>query len=152
MTPGGDVGTHIAICDDAPDLRLLMTLALTRDGHEVSCFEGGRQTLAALCSASPLPDLLLLDVQMPEMDGWTVLEQLRGDARFDSLRILMCTVKFSQADLIQAWELGCDGYLTKPFDLDELSDTVTTVLARSAAENADFRDEQQSVLTSPLGA
>ncbi|MEE8601899.1 response regulator transcription factor [Euzebya tangerina] len=140
----------VSICDDAADLRLLMSLTLENEGYEVATHDGGIRTLEGLRTSRSLPDLLLLDVQMPEMDGWSVLAEVRGDPRFDGLRVVMCTVKFSQSDLARAWEMGCDGYLTKPFDLDELCATVAAVTSRTNCQNQAFRDQQRAIFAGEL--
>jgi DNA-binding response OmpR family regulator len=79
-------------------------------------------------------DLLLLDVQMPQMDGWDTLAAIRD--RFGNLgpRVVLCTVKGHPRDLIHGWALGCDGYVWKPFDLSALMSEVDAVIGRRPAE------------------
>jgi DNA-binding response OmpR family regulator len=77
----------------------------------------------------PLPDLVLLDVQMPELDGWDTLEALRAQPRLAGVPIILCTVKSAPVDLARGWALGCDGYVVKPFAIADLTAEVEAVLA-----------------------
>jgi two-component system, OmpR family, response regulator AdeR len=94
---------------------------------------GGREALERL-EADLDPDLILLDVQMPEMDGWNVLSRIRDLYGEEGPRVVMCTVKGHPKDLIHGWTLGCDGYVWKPFDMRALTDEVNSVLGRSQAD------------------
>lgn len=120
--------SHILIIDDAADLRLLMRMALQSEGHTISDADGGRAGLQMLEALGDV-DLVILDVQMPAMDGWDVLERMRRDPTHEWTPVLMCTVKFSHDDLTRAWELGCDGYLNKPFDLGDLTQMTQAIIA-----------------------
>lgn len=124
---------RIVVCDDAVDLRLLLRITLEGAGHEVFEVGNGAEALSVLDDHEDL-SLVVLDVQMPGMDGWAVLDAIRGHPVHHDLRVVMCTVKFGQEDLARAWELGCDDYLGKPFDLDQLLDIVDDVLSRTPPE------------------
>src|SRR5438445_9545119 len=106
----------ILVVDDDPDMRLLLEQVLARDGFEVSRADRGAHALALLGAPQP-PDLVILDVQMPEMAGWDTLAAIRRDSRVGGIPVVLCTVKGSPVDLVLGWELGCDGYVTKPFDI-----------------------------------
>jgi DNA-binding response OmpR family regulator len=71
--------------------------------------------------------VVLLDVQMPDMDGWEVLRAIRSEPAWSDVRVVMCTVKGRAVDIDHGWELGCDAYVTKPYDIDVLVGTVQGV-------------------------
>ena len=81
-----------------------------------------------------MPDLVLLDVQMPELDGWDTLRSIRSVERLKALPVILCTVKAGSADTALGWSIGCDGYLPKPFAIDALVRAVQEVLAATPEE------------------
>lgn len=138
---------RILVCDDATDLRMLLRITLGERGHDVTEADGGPAALAELVTAAPPFDLLLLDVQMPEMDGWDVLSRVREDPGVGDLRVVVCTVKHSRDDLVAAWTLGADGYVSKPFGLDQLARAVDSALTRPEAGRAAYWERQLALLT-----
>lgn len=126
------------VVDDAPDIRLLADLVLTMAGFAVTAAGSGREALQILGRGS-LPDIVLLDVQMPEVDGWETLTRLRGDPRTVGLPVVLCTVKGLPEDTLKGWSLGCDGYLGKPFDIGGLVDELHGVLRRDGDERMELR-------------
>lgn len=124
---------HVLVVDDNADVRLLVRYALGHYGVRVTEAEGGTQALAILASAM-IPDLVLLDVQMPDMDGWETLEAIRRTPSIADLPVVLCTVKARPEDTVRGWELDCDGYVTKPFDIDALHAQVREVAARTMPE------------------
>jgi CheY-like chemotaxis protein len=130
------------IVDDAADLRALLRHLLGRAGFDVLEAASGPEALAQL-SLGDVPDVAIIDVQMPGMDGWETLAQLRRDRLTSELPVLLCTVKSGPADLLRAWELGCDGYLEKPFDIAELVTEVEAVQARTADQRVAFREQRR---------
>ena len=138
---------RVLVCDDAPDLRLLMALTLEGAGHEVVQAEGGAAVSPLLAERDDI-DAIVLDVQMPLVDGWDVLQAVRADPVHHTVPVVMCTVKFSHEDLIRAWELGCDGYVNKPFDLDTLVRAVEEVIALAPADRTARRSDALQRLTS----
>ncbi len=131
-------GKHILIVDDQPDIRELLDAVLQIKGYEVSAAPGGIAALEMLDNGFA-PDLILLDVQMPEMDGWDTLTAIRSRYGDDGPRVVMCTVKGHPRDLIHGWASGCDGYIWKPFDMKLLVDEVASVMARSSADRGPVR-------------
>jgi two-component system OmpR family response regulator len=117
------------VVDDAPDIRLLADLVLSMAGFTVSAASSGSEALRKL--AGDLPDIVLLDVQMPDVDGWETLARVRADSRTADLPVVLCTVKGLPEDTLKGWSLGCDGYLSKPFDINGLVDELHAVLHRS---------------------
>lgn len=130
----GRRAARVLVVDDASDLRLLMTAVLRRAGHEVFEANSGEQALAWLADQGPQgwADVIVLDVQMPEVDGWEVLRRLRADpAVYGRAAVLVCTVKSSASDRQRARELDASDYLAKPFAISELTDRVATLAQRS---------------------
>lgn len=125
------------VVDDAPDIRLLADLVLTMAGFTVSAASSGSEALRKL--AGDLPDIVLLDVQMPDVDGWETLSRVRADARTADLPVVLCTVKGLPEDTLKGWSLGCDGYLGKPFDINSLVDELHGVLRRSREQRLAVR-------------
>jgi DNA-binding response OmpR family regulator len=117
----------ILIADDEASIRDLARLYLEKEGFRVEQAENGAQALA-LARRDPPPALLVLDLMMPEMDGWEVCRRLRAES---SLPILMLTARDQDIDKIVALEMGADDYLTKPFNPRELVARVRAILRRA---------------------
>jgi CheY-like chemotaxis protein len=135
---------RILLVDDAADIRLLVRAVLQRSGHEILEADSGSAALAHL-GQPPLPDAVILDIQMPGVDGWETLSALRADPAAVDLPVLVCSVKAARQDTSRAWMLGCDGYLTKPFNIVDLAHEVDAVIAMSP-------DERQAVRRARLAA
>lgn len=129
------------VVDDAADIRLLADLVLSMAGFTVVAAPSGGDALRLL-AADELPDIVLLDVQMPDLDGWETLSRLRGDPRTALLPVVMCTVKGLPEDTLRGWSLGCDGYLGKPFEIAGLVAELKTVMARDHQQRADVRSSR----------
>lgn len=131
---------RILIADDDADIRQLVIYALADEGHEVSVAKNGTETIKHFTEAAP--DLLILDIMMPEVDGYDVLRALEEqDTRADA-RILVLTAKGSEHDWKLGYDLGADRYMTKPFDPEELIATVNELLS-ATSEELDARREQE---------
>lgn len=126
------------VVDDAPDIRLLADLVLSMAGFSVTAAASGSEALRKL-AAGDLPDIVLLDVQMPDVDGWETLSRVRADPRTADLPVVLCTVKGLPEDTLKGWSLGCDGYLGKPFDISRLVDELNGVLARNVKQRLAVR-------------
>src|SRR6266566_3301199 len=126
--------TTILAADDDPQLLRLMTRNLQLEGYDVIAASDGQQALE-LVENNNL-DLLLLDVMMPKMDGFTVCYRVR---EFSAVPIIIVTARGQDQDKVRGLDLGADDYLTKPFSVDELLARVRAVLRRAqftARENA----------------
>lgn len=126
--------TTIVAADDDPQLLRLMTRNLQMEGYEVNAASDGQQALELI--ENHVPDLVLLDVMMPRMDGFTVCHRVR---EFSSVPIIIVTARGQDQDKVRGLDLGADDYLTKPFSVDELLARVRAVLRRaqfSTKENA----------------
>ena len=117
----------IMVVDDDPNIVQLIRLYLTRDGYDVVSFERGDEALAAF-KQDP-PSLMVLDIMLPGMDGWSVCREVR---KISQIPIIMLTAKDDTFDKVLGLELGADDYMTKPFDGKELRARVKAVLRRSA--------------------
>ena len=117
----------IMVVDDDPNIVQLIRLYLTRDGYDVVSFERGDEALAAF-KQNP-PSLMVLDIMLPGMDGWSVCREVR---KISQIPIIMLTAKDDTFDKVLGLELGADDYMTKPFDGKELLARVKAVLRRSA--------------------
>jgi len=126
------------VVDDAPDIRLLADLVLSMAGFSVSAASSGMEALRLLAEGD-LPDIVLLDVQMPGVDGWETLSRLRRNPRTADLPVVLCTVKGLPEDTLKGWSLGCDGYLGKPFDIGALVEELEGVLRRNCMEREGIR-------------
>lgn len=133
------------VVDDAADIRLLADLVLTMSGFTVTAAASGREALQKLAGAD-LPDIVLLDVQMPDVDGWETLTRVRATPRTADLPVVLCTVKGLPEDTLKGWSLGCDGYLGKPFDIGGLVEELNAVLARTPAQRLAVRRDRVASL------
>ncbi len=119
----------ILIVDDDVDTLRLVGLMLQRQGYQISAATNGQQGLSK--AVEEIPDLILLDVMMPDMDGYEVTRQLRQNSLTASIPILMFTAKTQLDDKVAGFEVGADDYLTKPTHPSELQAHVKALLARS---------------------
>ena len=122
------LNTRILLVDDDPNIRQLVNLYLQKEGFEVEMAERGDEALK-LFRASP-PNLMLLDVMLPGMDGWQVLREAR---KTSNAPIIMLTAKDETFDKVLGLELGADDYIAKPFDMKELVARIKAVLRRYQA-------------------
>ncbi len=120
---------QILVVDDDPDILKFVEMNLELEGFDVALAGGGREALEK-AKASP-PDLMLLDVMMPEIDGLTVLKRMRSDPLTANIPVIVLTARSLAEDRVKGLDLGADDYITKPFDLEELIARIRTVLRRS---------------------
>ena len=123
--------TRILVVDDEANIVELEKLYLGREGYQVENAASGRDALARLVSINP--DLIVLDIMLPDMDGLEVCRQIRAKSR---VPILMLSARKEDVDRIVGLELGADDYLTKPFNPHELIARVKAILRRSKAETS----------------
>lgn len=133
--------TTVLIVDDDADMRTLAGHVVRSFGYDAVAAEDGRRALTVLAD-DPLPDVVLLDVQMPVLDGWSTLDAIRSDPRTADLPVVFSTVKVHVKDRRRAWESGCDGYLSKPYSVADVGPLLDDVLRRSSDEREAHRQEQ----------
>jgi len=119
----------ILVVDDEPDIRLLTKINLERDGHVIVTAMDGEEALDSVRDAAP--DLIVLDVMMPNVDGWDVLEQLKStlDKPTTEIPVILLTALGSPIDRVKGGIEGAVYYLTKPMDIEALRTAVSEVLA-----------------------
>lgn len=122
---------RILVVDDEPQIRRALRTALTGHGYRVDVAEDGESALEAL--ASQPPDVLVLDLVMPGVDGFEVLQQTRT---WSKLPIVVLSARGEERDKVRALDLGADDYLTKPFGMEELLARVRAVLRRGSVTAA----------------
>ena len=133
------------VADDEPPIRLLCQVNLALAGMDVLQAADGQEALDL--ARSQAPDLILLDLMMPRLDGWTVAEELAADDRTSDIPVLFLTARATTADRRRAEELGALGYILKPFDPVGLGPLVTEVVARcERGEADDLRRERPASL------
>ena len=117
----------ILVIDDDRNILAIIEMYLRKAGYEVTCVERGDEALQAFRRVQPA--LVVLDVMMPGMDGWEVLDKLRQES---DVPVIMLTAKGDTLDRIQGLDLGADDYIVKPFDAKELLARIKAVLRRSS--------------------
>ncbi|HMF56324.1 MAG TPA: response regulator [Pyrinomonadaceae bacterium] len=125
----------ILIADDYEDNRELLRLMLMADGYQTREASNGRECV--MMAQSDPPDLILIDISMPVLDGWGALSELRADERTRDIPCVALTA-FSDSDRTRALDAGFDAYLTKPFRGKDLSETINRMLG----EKSRARDSQ----------
>lgn len=133
-------GAHLLVVDDEHELTLLVRGNLEQAGFRVRTASDGVAALDALHDERP--DLLLLDVMMPRLDGWGVLAELHHDPRFTDLPVVMLTALAGEQDVIRGHLSGAVHYLTKPFDLPSLLATIRAALEPQTDEQRADRRRQ----------
>ena len=118
-------GAKVLVVDDDPDIRELVRELLERAGYQVSSAAGGRDGLRVLYEMRP--DLVLLDVSMPELDGWATLARIRD---LSEVPVIMLTARTGELEKVRGLKAGADDYVTKPFGRQELLARVEAILRR----------------------
>jgi len=128
---------RILVVDDEPSIVDALVYNLSKEGFDVSTAFDGREALAKCQSQAP--DLLVLDLMLPAMDGLQVCRHLRSDARTQHIRVLMLTAKGEETDEIVGFSMGADDYVSKPFRVKPLIERIKALLRRrnSPAEAGD---------------
>ena len=134
------MAVHIYIVEDDKNIREIEMFALKNSGYAVEEFENAKSFFSR--SAEKVPDLVLLDIMLPDMDGLEIVKKLRS--RPDTVRvpIILVTAKTTELDKVKGLDIGADDYLTKPFGVMELISRVKALLRRSRAR----QDDKQMVL------
>jgi len=124
--------TYILVVEDDPDQAALAELRLTMAGYQVRTVDRAK-TLSRVLRDEARPDLLLLDVMLPDGNGFDILAQLRGRPGFATLPIVLLTVKAELADIRNGLALGADGYITKPYSKNQMTEVIGRVLKQPLA-------------------
>ena len=118
----------VLVADDDPEILSLLSIRLNRSGFKVLEAVDGDQALAAV--QEHFPDLIVLDVMMPGKNGWEVAKELRHDARFKDVGIIVLTAIGEKINEMTSLLYGADAYIDKPFEFAELEKKIHTVLGR----------------------
>jgi len=122
----------ILVVDDEKDLTALVSLHMKMAGYEVLSASNGEKALVV--ARQEKPDLIILDLMLPKIDGWEVCRRLRQDPEIKNVPVIMLTARAETEDKLKGFEAGADDYVTKPFSPRELIARVKRVLARAEAE------------------
>ena len=118
----------VLVVDDEPDLVETVRFPLEMEGYQVLVSYNGEDGLNQARRENP--DLIILDLMLPKLDGYKVCRLLKFDERYKHIPILMLTAKTQEKDRILGKETGADGYMTKPFDIDQLMEKVKLYLSK----------------------
>jgi len=123
-----ETNKKILVVDDEPDVLALLTLMLKSQGYNVIAAVDGQEALEK--ARKETPDLILLDVMLPKMDGYKVARMLKFDENFSHIPIILLTAKIQEKDRQTGLEMGANDYMTKPFDTALLISKVKETLAK----------------------
>ncbi len=123
---------RILIVDDDPMIRRLLQVNFRLEGFDVDVAGRGEEALEL--ASAVRPDIVVLDVSMPDMDGWEVMGRLRDNPETASVPVVFLTARTGQREQEKAQQLGADGYLVKPFDPGELVQVVQRTLAAAGTD------------------
>lgn len=136
MSETAKVARHrILVVDDDEHIQKSLSQYLEMEDFEVEVASSGQEALER--AALQAFDLVLLDIMMPEMDGFEVVEILRAQEATSRVPIILLTARGQDTDVLKGYHLGVSSYLTKPFNLDELVETIRVVLEADAAPRHD---------------
>lgn len=127
--------SRVLVVDDDPVIRGLLEVNLELEGYEVRLAVDGSDALAQVDAEHP--DLVLLDIMMPGVDGWEVAQQLKGDERTAHIPVAFLTARAMGSDVKRGTELGADAYVTKPFDPEELLELVDRLVGGAGGGTED---------------
>jgi DNA-binding response OmpR family regulator len=135
---------RVLVIDDEPDVLLLCRVNLRYAGHEVLEALDGEHGIAD--AVTECPDAIVLDLMLPQIDGYQVLQAIREDERTQDVPVLVLSAKTMIEDQRRCWQMGADWFLTKPFSPQDLSDAVAVVMAADEPERVARRDEALEAL------
>ncbi len=121
------MGKRILIVDDEPSIVISLEYLMKREGHETAVAVDGQAALEALASWSP--DLVILDVMLPRMNGFEVCQRMRADPRWRSIKVIMLTARGREPEVARGLAVGADAYMVKPFSTRELAAQIKQLLA-----------------------
>ncbi|MBU0714791.1 MAG: response regulator [Verrucomicrobia bacterium] len=125
------LGKKILIVEDEPDFRVALRMRLEANGYDIIEADDGVRGLDAVRQQNP--DLIILDVMLPRMNGFKVARLLKYSAKYKNVPLMMLTVMSQESDRKMGREVGADAYLTKPYQPQELLDTISTLVSRQPA-------------------
>jgi DNA-binding response OmpR family regulator len=143
---------RIVLVEDDADLSATLGLALEREGYEIVSYPTGREGLEGILGRPP--DLVLLDLNLPDLDGLSVCREVRDTDAVRDLPIIMLTARVEESDRVLGLDLGADDYITKPFSLRELKSRIRALLRRRSLDGGvakdEYRDARLAVRRGPM--
>lgn len=130
----------ILVVEDEQPIRKLIDLNLRLENHEVITAADGLEALQQV--EEDRPDLVILDIMLPGLDGWEVLKHMRQIPHLQDIPVVVLTALVQDADIIRGWQLGADEYITKPFSPVALVKTVQMVMNRTPEERRARRERE----------
>ena len=122
-------GPRVLVVDDDYELLKLVSMLLRRIGAETVLARDGDSALEAIQSANPPPDLVILDLMLPDIDGFEVLKRIRAQRKFDHIPVLILSARADPNSIRYGLDNGADGYVTKPYIVNSLIDRVKFLLS-----------------------
>lgn len=122
---------RVLVVEDEDNIAIALDYLLTREGYEHDRIANGAEAVARI--RATMPDLVLLDVMLPEVSGYEICQSVRTDPALDGVKILMMTARGSAMERRKGLALGADGFIAKPFELKELRAEVQRLLAQGPA-------------------
>lgn len=126
---------NVLVVDDEEDILELVRYNLSKEGYEVSCVSSGEEGLAK--ARADHPDLMLLDLMLPGVDGLDVCKLLKGDSKTRDIPVIILSAKGEESDVVSGLELGAEDYIVKPFSPRVVTARVKTVLRRNRLDIGD---------------
>jgi len=120
---------RIVLAEDEPQIAKLVEFKLKKEGYQVTWKENGEEALEAI--KRERPDLILLDIMMPVMDGYEVLRQIKEDEKLRDIPVIMLTARAQERDVVKGIDSGAEDYIIKPFHPAELLSRVKRILGKS---------------------
>jgi two-component system alkaline phosphatase synthesis response regulator PhoP len=121
-------GEKILIADDEPDILTILKCNLESEGYKVVTSNDGNEALNKVKSEKP--DLVLLDVMMPKINGWEVCKKIKSDAQTSCIPVIILTAKAQSVDELMSFECGADEYIPKPFDFPNILENIKKLLKK----------------------
>lgn len=122
---------RVLVVDDEGDVRIILRLVLECEGFEVTAVSSAEAAIDAL--RQDTFSAAIVDVMMPERDGFDLLTEIRGDEKWANLPVVLLSARASDRDIWMGWSAGADSYVTKPFDPEALAESVRSLLAERAS-------------------
>lgn len=123
---------RVLVVDDQADIRLMCRVNLALEGYEV--LEAADGVAGIVTARAERPDVILLDVMMPGLDGWSVLDELKGNERTAEIPVILLTARVQREDQVRGWKAGAADYLPKPFNPSALSQIVHRTIVGDESE------------------
>ncbi len=129
------------VVDDSPDLVEILRITLESNGFNVRCAYNGQELFASL--KEQMPDLILLDIMMPQMDGFEVLTRLKEEPSMPFIPVILLSAKVLKEDVLRGYKMGAEYYITKPFTPTQVLEGVNLVLGGDQDPSVEILNKDQ---------